>query len=190
MATTQTQKSTNKNANLKPSGKTNKMQTQVELDKVVINIGAGGDISKIERGQNMLKKLVGGKSIITKATGAAKTFQVKSGAPMGVKITLRKQKALAFLKLFFTAFENIKASSFDKQGNISCGTSEYFRMKDIKYDPSIGTLGLECMISLKKPGKRVKLKKRAQSKVGKKQRVEKEEAIAFIQKEFGIKVKE
>ena len=168
----------------------NPVQTKIELNKIVINVGCGGDISKIERAQDMIKKLVGGKSIITKATGASKTFQVKKGSPMGVKITLRGEKATNFLKLFFTAFETIKMSSFDKQGNLSCGTSEYFRMKDVKYDPRLGTMGFECMISLKKPGHRIKLRRRAPSKVGKKQMVSKEEAIAFVQKEFGVKIKE
>lgn len=182
MATTKTQKH-------KSAKDANPMQTKIEIDKVVINIGAGGDISKIDAAKALLKKLVGKKPVITKSTSAAKTFRIKKGVPMGVKITLRKQKATDFLKLFFTAFENIKASSFDNQGNLSCGIPEYFRMKDVKYDPSIGTIGLECMILLKKPGRRVKLRKRATSKIGKKQRVTKEEAIEFIRKEFGVEIK-
>jgi large subunit ribosomal protein L5 len=82
----------------------------------------------------------------------------------------------------------LKEKNFDNAGNLSFGIEQYVFYDNVKYDPDIGTMGLQVAVTLEKPGYRVKHRKLNKAKVGKKHQISREEAIAFIKKTFNVKI--
>lgn len=161
---------------------------EIRIEKVTINMGCGSDEEKLERAKKLLEKLTGRKVLITK-TRKRTTFGMARNRPIGVKVTLRGKEAEEFLKKAFDAVDNtIKASQFDENGNFSIGIREYIDLPGAKYDPEIGILGMDVCVTLERPGYRVKRRKIKKSKVGKKHRISKGEAIEWVKDKFGVNV--
>ena len=94
---------------------------QIRIEKITLNIGCGDDKQKIEKAQSLLEKLTASKPVITKSKKRS-TFGITKGKPLGVKVTLRKDKAEQFLNSVLKSVDNIvKNSQIDKEGNISFG---------------------------------------------------------------------
>lgn len=156
---------------------------KIFVEKVVLNIGCGGDTKKIERAVKLLEKLTKRKPVITYSKKRS-TFGIAKGRPIGVKVTLRKEEAIKFLKKAFAAIGNkLNKRVFDDWGNFSFGISEYINIPGVKYDPEIGMLGMDVCVSLRRPGAYLK-----NGKLSRKQRVRKEESIEFVKNAFGVEI--
>lgn len=165
----------------------NPMQ-RVEIEKVTLNIGCGGDLEKIEKAKKLLEILTKQKPLTTLSRKRS-TFGIARGKPIGVKVTLRKKKAEDFLKLALTAKGNkLDSKQFDENGNFSFGIEEYIELPGVKYIPEIGILGMNVCVTLKKPGYRIKYRKVQKKKIPKKYRITKEEAIDWVRKKFGVEI--
>jgi large subunit ribosomal protein L5 len=106
-------------------------------------------------------------------------------------VTLRNEKAREFIKRALQAVENrVTKRSFDALGNFSFGIEEHIDIPGTKYVPELGIHGMDVAITMSRPGQRIKRRHRARSKVGIKHRLTPEEAIQFVQDEFGIQVAE
>lgn len=163
--------------------------TLPKIDKVTLNIGVGEGGQKLQNAKTLLSRISGKNPIITKAQQRNPTFKTRKGDPIGVKITLRGPIAIDVVKRSLDARENVVPQScFDKQGNIAFGVKEYIDYPGIVYDPSIGMLGFDVCITLKKAGKRVALRKVRQTRLPKKQRVSPTEAQEFFLKTFNAKI--
>ncbi|MEM5820272.1 MAG: 50S ribosomal protein L5 [Candidatus Aenigmatarchaeota archaeon] len=163
--------------------KENIMRKKIFLEKVVINIGCGGDMEKIERAKKLLEKMFPNRKIAITYSKKRSTFGVPKGKPIGVMLTLRRNEAIEFAKKVFKAYENkIPSSVFDDYGNFSLGIKKYIDL-GIKYDHTIGLLGMDVCFSLRKPGYKLK-----DGTISKKQRVTKEEAIKFVKEFFNVDV--
>jgi len=80
-------------------------------------------------------------------------------------------------------------SNFSDNGNFGFGIKEHIDL-GIKYDPSIGIYGMDIYCVLGRPGRRVATRRRATSRVGRFQRVTKEEAQKWFQQTYeGIIIK-
>jgi len=162
---------------------------EIRIEKVVLNIGCGGDLQKIERAEKLLKKITGREKVLITKSRKRSTFGIAKGKPIGVKVTLRKKDAEEFLKRAFSAIDNrLKASFFDEEGNFSFGIKEYIDLPGIKYDPSIGMLGLDVCVTLERPGFRIKRRKIQRRKIPKEHRISKEEAMEWVKKKFGVEI--
>ena len=75
---------------------------------------------------------------------------------------------------------------FDNQGNFGFGIHEYIDLPGVKYDPALGVKGFDVLVTLERPGFRIKRRKVQGKKVGKNHVIAKSEAIQFIQKKFGV----
>ena len=149
---------------------------EIRLEKVTINIGAGEAGPKLETAKKLLEKLSGSKVVITK-THKRSTFGVAKKRPIGVKITMRGEKAKSFLTNVLKARENkLNPDCFDDNGNFSLGIKEYIDLPGIKYDPEIGIIGMDVCVTLERPGFRIKKRGMKRKKVGMKHRINKEEA--------------
>jgi len=167
----------------------NKMR-EISVDKVVINIGVGEPGEPLKRAEQVIKMIVPNKPVQTRAKVKAPTWGIREGLPIGVKVTLRKSKADDFLKKAFQAVDkSIKAKSFDKNGNFGFGIKEYIDLPGTKYDPKIGILGMDVLVSLKRPGFRVRRRKNS-NKIGKNHLISKQEAIDFVRNTYGVEVVE
>lgn len=159
------------------------------IEKVVVNIGVGTGGDKMEPAMKLLEKLTGKKPVQTYARQKIPTWGLRLGLPIGTKVTLRGKDAHDFLVRSLDAVDKVlNDSCFDDMGNLSFGIEQYVFYSGVKYDPAIGTMGLQMSATIERPGYRVKRRKIKKSQVGKKHQMTKEEAIAFITKEFGAKV--
>jgi len=163
---------------------------QIRIEKVTLNIGCGPDQQKVEKAKKLLEYLTKGKAIMTPSKKRS-TFGVPKGKPIGAAITLRKQKAYDFLKKALAAVDNkIKSSQFDKDGNFSIGIKEYIDLPGVKYQHEIGMLGTDVSVTLERPGYRIKRRRIQNRKISKKHKVNKEEVIEWLKKNFGVEVVE
>ena len=161
---------------------------QVILDKVVVNMGVGAEPDEMKKALQIMQLITGKKPCKTATQARIPDWGIKPGSEVGLKVTLREDDARAFLARAFLAKSNkLPERSIDKTGNFGFGIREYIDLPDAKYDPKLGIKGFDVLVSLKKKGYRVKLRKIMQTRVGKKQRVTKEETIDFV-KSLGIEV--
>lgn len=166
----------------------NKMQ-EVRIAKLTLNIGAGKDQSKLEKGIILIKAITGIEPIKTVTNKRIAEWGLRPGLPIGCKITLRKQAAHQLLTRLLKAKENqLQERNFDDKGNISFGIPEYIDIPGVAYDPKIGVIGLEACLTLEKRGYRIKHRKIMPKKLPRKHTVTKPEAIEFIKKQFNTNI--
>jgi len=164
----------------------------IRIEKLTLNVGAGKDQDVLKKGMKLLKNITGINPVKTFTQKRIPGWGLRPGLPIGCKITLRNKKAVKELcEKFLDAKEfTLDRSQFDGNGNISFGISEYIDIKGVKYDPEIGIIGLEICITLERPGFRIKRRRLCKKKLSKKHKINKEEAIEFMKKEFKIKIGE
>ena len=161
---------------------------KISIDKVTLNMGAGGPGEKLEKSKKLLERVSGEKSVITKARKRS-TFGVAKGRQMGIKVIMRGAKAEELLKRVLEAAENkIKASQFDGHGNFSIGVHEYIDMPGIKYDQAIGIMGFDVAVTLKRAGYRVSKRRIKPAKVGKKHLITREQAVEWVKEAMRTEV--
>lgn len=155
---------------------------EIRIEKVTLNIGCGDDKSKIEKAQNLLKKLTNSTTVITKSRKRS-TFGVAKGRPLGVKLTLRDEKAEQFFNSVLKSADNkVKPAQIDDNGNINFGVKEYIDLPSVRYVPEIGMLGMDVAVTLERPGYHVKRRRVRKALIGKMHRINKEDAINWLKK--------
>lgn len=160
---------------------------KIRIEKVTLNIGAGGPGEKLEKAKSLLEDLTGMQAKETESKSKS-VFGVSKGREIGAKVTLRGEDAREFLERVLEARGNkISRNNFDSQGNLSIGIKEHIDLPETDYDPDIGIFGLDVTVTLERPGFHVKRRK-VSKEVGKNHRISKEEAINFIKNEFDIEI--
>ncbi|MBU4246088.1 MAG: 50S ribosomal protein L5 [Nanoarchaeota archaeon] len=173
---------------MKKESKSGSMK-EIKLGKVVVNIGLKESGEPVERAYIFVEKLTGKKPVKTISSQRARTFRLRKGLPIGVKVTLRDTEAIQFLKKVLPAVENkVRESSFDNEGNFGFGIKEHLDIPGQKYDPKLGVFGLNVNAALIRSGFRVKTRKIRKSHVGKAHRISKTEAVNFVKNSLGLKV--
>ena len=161
----------------------------IKINKVTLNIGAGKDQTKLEKGIKLLKSITNANPVKTVTSKRIPGWGLRPGLPIGCKVTLRKKNAIEILKRLLQAKDkNLKESQFDINGNIAFGIEECIDIPGLKYDPEIGIMGLEVCVTLERNGFRIKRRRIAKKNIPKSHMVTKKEAIEFMQKEFNIKL--
>lgn len=164
----------------------NPMQ-EIRIEKVTLNIGCGDDKQKIEKAQKLLETITAQKPVITKSKRRS-TFGVAKDKPLGVMVTLRKNRAEEFFNRILKSVDNVvKASQIDNNGNISFGIKEYIDILGVKYSPEIGMLGMDVSVTLERPGYRVKRRRVKKAKIGKRHKIYKEDTINWLTQK-GVRV--
>ena len=164
---------------------------EIKIEKVIMNIGAGKDQSKLDKAVILLKNISGKKPVKTFTNKRIQEWGLRPGLPIGCKLTLRKDEAKELLiRLLDARDNNLTDSQFDDNGNISFGINEYIDIPNVKYDPNIGILGLQVCVTLERPGFRIKRRKFMRRKIPSRHRIKKQEAIDFMKKNFNIKIGE
>jgi len=164
---------------------------QISIEKVTLNIGAGKDQAKLEKGIKLINNIAGTKPVKTFTKKRIQEWGLRPGLPIGCKLTVRKEKALELLKRLLEAKDNtLKASNLDNEGNISFGIGEYIDIPGINYDPDIGIMGLQVCVTLKRKGFRIKHRIIKRREISKKNRIKREEAINFMRTIFNLNMSE
>ncbi len=126
-----------------------------KLEKIVINMGVGEavkDSKKIEVAVKELAAISGQKPVITKSKKANASFKLREGMPIGVKVTLRKNKMYEFIDRFVNValprvrdFRGVNPKSFDGNGNYALGLKEQFVFPEIEYDNVDSVRGMDII---------------------------------------------
>jgi large subunit ribosomal protein L5 len=126
------------------------------LDKVVVNIGLGEAIANakaLDAAVGDLTTITGQKPIVTRAKRSIAQFRLRTGMPIGAKVTLRGQRMYDFLERTMALalprirdFRGIPTRSFDGRGNFSLGLREQLVYPEIDYDKIDRLRGLEISI--------------------------------------------
>ena len=160
------------------------------MEKLTINMCIGNDKEKMRKGELFFNMIVPDrKPVKTCAKKRLAKWQIRPGLPIGYKLTLRREKAIDFLKWILESKANkLNKKSINDNGNFSIGIVEYLNLKGIKYNSDVGILGFEVMITFSKKGYRIKTRKLNQTKVPQKHKVKKEEVINFLKTNLGVNI--
>ena len=112
--------------------------------KIVLNVGVG-DASKdqklLQSVQDELGIITGQRAVVNRARKSISNFSLREGMPVGVSVTLRRDRMWFFLdRLIATAiprirdFRGLPTRSFDGRGNYTMGVREQIIFPEINYD--------------------------------------------------------
>lgn len=137
-------------------GYTNAMAVP-RLEKIVLNMGVGEavqDKKKVETAAAELELIAGQKPVITRAKKSIASFKLREGMPIGVKVTLRRDRMYEFLDRLVTIamprirdFRGVNPKSFDGRGNYAMGLKEQLIFPEISYDKIEKVRGMDIIIA-------------------------------------------
>ena len=126
------------------------------LSKIVCNMGVGAATSDRKHIQSALSEIAliaGQQPVITRARKSEAGFKLRQHMPIGVKVTLRRQRMYEFVdRLIHVAlprqrdFHGLNPKSFDGHGNYSLGIKEHIVFPEIDYDKVDGIRGFDITI--------------------------------------------
>ena len=136
---------------MKQFGYSSVMETP-RLQKIVINEGVGqaiADKKLIDVAQEELTLIAGQKAVQTISSKDISNFKLRQGMPIGVKVTLRRERMYEFLeRLIAVALPRIRdfkgvSSKFDGRGNYTMGITEQIIFPEIDIDKISKIMGME-----------------------------------------------
>ncbi|HIE31469.1 MAG TPA: 50S ribosomal protein L5 [Methanosarcinales archaeon] len=164
---------------------------EIEIDKVTVHVGVGESGKRLVNAENILFEITHQKNVRALSKSRIPTFGIKKGEPIGCKVTLRGEKAYAFLDAALAAIDHkVYASQFDATGNISFGIEEHTDFPNMTYDPDIGIFGMDVCVSLKRPGYRVSRRRIQQHKISHKHRLTADDALSWMRDRYNLEVLE
>ncbi|MDP3317466.1 MAG: 50S ribosomal protein L5 [Devosia sp.] len=127
-----------------------------KLDKIVLNMGVGeavNDTKKVRAAAADLEKIAGQKVVITHARKSIAGFKVREEMPLGVKVTLRKQRMYEFIDRLVNValprvrdFRGLNPNSFDGRGNYAMGIKEHIIFPEINFDQIDQSWGMDIIV--------------------------------------------
>jgi large subunit ribosomal protein L5 len=126
------------------------------LEKIVVNMGVGKATqqpSLIEGAVRDLETITGQKPAVTRARKSIASFKLRTGMPIGAKVTMRGDRAWEFLDRLISLaiprirdFRGLPPNSFDGRGNYTFGVTEQLIFPEIDYDRIDTTRGMDITI--------------------------------------------
>ncbi len=126
------------------------------VTKVVLNIGLGEAITNakaLEAAEKDLAAISGQHPIITRSKRSIAAFRLRTGMPIGMKVTLRGARMWEFLDKLLNAvvlrireFNGVPRNSFDGRGSYTLAFREQTIFPEIDYDKVDKLRGLEISI--------------------------------------------
>jgi large subunit ribosomal protein L5 len=126
------------------------------LDKIVLNIGLGEAIQNakaLEAAEGDLTAISGQHPVVTRAKKSIASFRLRTGMPIGLKVTLRGERMYDFFDKLVNAvlprvreFQGVPQNSFDGWGNYTLGLKEQIVFPEVDYDSIDRVRGLEVSI--------------------------------------------
>jgi large subunit ribosomal protein L5 len=115
-----------------------------KIVKVNLNMGLGEALQNnkiLDSAVNELTAISGQKAVITKARRSIAAFKLREGNPIGVTVTLRRNKMHFFLDKLLNIvlprvrdFRGVSPKAFDGRGNYTLGLKEHIIFPEIDYD--------------------------------------------------------
>jgi large subunit ribosomal protein L5 len=127
------------------------------LVKITLNMGVGDakqDSKILEAAQEQLGTIAGQRPNVRRARKSIAQFKVREGMPVGLSVTLRRERAYEFLDRLMSVaiprirdFRGLRPTSFDGRGNYSVGVREQIIFPEIDYDAIDQVRGLDVTIT-------------------------------------------
>jgi large subunit ribosomal protein L5 len=127
------------------------------IEKIVLNMGVGeavADKKIMDNAVSDMTKIAGQRPIVTKSRKSIATYKIRSGYPIGCKVTLRGRRMYEFLDRLVNIamprirdFRGISARAFDGQGNYNMGVKEQIIFPEIEYDKIDAIRGMNITIT-------------------------------------------
>jgi len=127
------------------------------IEKITLNMGVGEAVADKKIMDNAvadMTKIAGQKPLVTKSRKSIAVFKIRTGYPVGCKVTLRGTRMYEFLDRLVTVaiprirdFRGIPAKSFDGRGNFNFGVKEQIIFPEIEYDKIDALRGMNITIT-------------------------------------------
>lgn len=127
-----------------------------KLTKVVVNRGLGEasqNAKALESSIAEISVITGQKPVITRAKQAIASFKIREGMPVGLMVTLRRERMYAFVDRLINValprirdFRGVSPKSFDGRGNYTLGIREQLIFPEISYDSIDQIRGMDISI--------------------------------------------
>ena len=128
-----------------------------KIEKITLNMGLGDaktDSKVLENATEQLATIAGQKPNLRRARKSIAQFKVREGMPVGISVTLRRERAYEFLDRLMSIaiprirdFRWLKSDAFDGRGNYSMGIREQIIFPEIDYDAVDAVRGLDVTIT-------------------------------------------
>jgi len=127
------------------------------ITKITLNMGLGEVVANknaLQSALSDLEKISGQKPLVTKARRSEANFKIRTGWPIGAKVTLRRDRMYEFLDRLISVaiprvrdFRGLSDKSFDSRGNYSFGIKEQIVFPEVDYDNIDALRGLDVCIT-------------------------------------------
>lgn len=127
------------------------------VTKVTLNMGVGSateNKNELESAVSELSTIAGQRAVKTFAKQSISNFKIRTGYPIGAKVTLRGNRMYEFLDKLINIslprvrdFRGVSTKSFDGRGNYSMGVKEQIIFPEISYDKVDRIRGLDICIT-------------------------------------------
>jgi large subunit ribosomal protein L5 len=131
------------------------------LRKIVVNMGLGEAIQNpkvLDGAKEEMALITGQQPVIRKARKSIAAFKLREGMPVGVKVTLRRERMYEFLDRLINIalprvrdFRGISTTSFDGRGNYTLGVRDILIFPEVDYQKIEGTVGMNITITTSAP---------------------------------------
>jgi large subunit ribosomal protein L5 len=115
-----------------------------KLEKIQVSAGLGLNASNrvfLQKATEEIRLITGQHPVLTISKNSIAGFKIREGMPLGLTVTLRREKMYAFLEKFtklvlprIRDFRGLNPTNFDKHGNYNLGISEQLVFPEIDYD--------------------------------------------------------
>src|ERR1700716_3067517 len=141
---------------VKRFGYTTPMQAP-RITKITLNMGIGEakqDAKMLESATEQLATIAGQQPNVRRARKSIAAFKLRDGMPVGVAVTLRRERGYEFLDRLMSIaiprirdFRGLNPRSFDGRGNYSMGVREQIIFPEVDYDAVDQIRGLDITIT-------------------------------------------
>ena len=115
-----------------------------KLEKICVSAGLGLNAQNrvyLQKATEEIRLITGQHPVLTTSRNSIAGFKIREGIPLGLTVTLRREKMYAFLETFtklvlprMRDFRGLNPNNFDKNGNYNLGITEQLVFPQIDYD--------------------------------------------------------
>jgi large subunit ribosomal protein L5 len=126
------------------------------VEKVILNMGLGEAVANpkiLDGAVEELSAIAGQKAVVTKAKKSIATYKLRTGMPIGARVTLRGDRMYEFLDRLINIalprvrdFRGVSTKAFDGRGNYTLGVRDHFIFPEIDYAKTDKSKGLNVTI--------------------------------------------
>jgi large subunit ribosomal protein L5 len=115
-----------------------------KIEKIHVSAGLGLNAQNrvfLQKATEEIRLITGQHPVLTLSKNSVAGFKIREGMPLGLMVTLRREKMYAFLEKFIKLvlprirdFRGLNTTHFDRFGNYSVGIAEQLVFPEIDYD--------------------------------------------------------